>query len=85
MKISNIDTYYSWKDCNRSNEHFSNIHDDLFDQLRLVDAILTAHRIEHSIFFGTLIGALRNRDMNLHEIDNDFVVTLNFKITIPLL
>ena len=70
----------SWKNCSRIST-FQNISDELFVQMKSTDAILKRNEIEHSIVYGSLLGAVNFHDINPREVDNDFVVPFNFSIT----
>jgi hypothetical protein len=57
---------WSWDDCDEDIQ--GNRTDRLFRQLILVTEALAATNVEHLIIYGTLIGALRDRALNPHEV-----------------
>lgn len=67
----------SWKLCSRA-ASYSRISDDLFHQMRTIDSLLSKYHIQHSLMYGSLLGAVVYRDINPREVDNDFVVPHNF-------
>jgi FkbM family methyltransferase len=59
-----------WKWCKK----FGNYQDQLYDQLSKTNDALEEVNITHVIAYGTLIGAARNQNINMNEVDNDVIL-----------
>lgn len=57
------------------------IQDGLRNQLRNVIRVFDEINVQHAIYGGTLIGALRDNGMNENEVDNDLMVPSEFTFT----
>lgn len=55
------------------------VKDQLGDQLKRVINSFEELQIEYALFFGTIIGALRDQDINRNEVDNDMLVPDSFE------
>ena len=53
--------------------------------MRAVSAVLDALHVEHSLIYGSLLGALNFHDINPREVDNDFVVPHDFKLSLNVM
>lgn len=71
----------SWRNCKELRKT-ENIHDVLFDQLKRFVSVID--NMEYVIAYGTLLGAVRDGDMNPNEVDNDIVMKNDFSPTIEL-
>ena len=71
----------SWRNCKELSKT-ENIHDVLFDQLKRFVSVI--NNTEYVIAYGTLLGVMRNNDMNPNEVDNDIIMEQTFRPTIEL-
>lgn len=46
--------------------------------MQVVSAALQFHDVEHSLIYGSLLGAINAHDINPREVDNDFVIPHDF-------
>ena len=63
-----------WQHCSRANILNNSIQDELFWQLNRTVQILEQLNVDYAIQYGTLIGALRDQNINFNEVDNDISV-----------
>jgi hypothetical protein len=71
----------SWRNCKELSKT-ENIHDVLFDQLKRFVSVI--NHTEYVIAYGTLLGVVRNNDMNPNEVDSDIIMEQTFRPTIEL-
>ena len=69
-----------WNGCQTFKEGW-NIREELRKQLEKVVYVFEKLNIKYALYAGTLIGALRDHDINKHEVDNDLMVPMEFKRT----
>ena len=69
-----------WNGCQTFKESW-NIREELRKQLESVIYVFEKLNITYALYAGTLIGALRDNDINKHEVDNDLMVPMEFKRT----
>lgn len=65
----------TWKNCqtykgNRTNE--------LFKQLKTITRVFTNTNTNYMLTYGTLLGIIRDNDINKNEVDNDIIVNKRF-------
>ena len=68
----------SWRNCKELGKT-ENIHDVLFDQLKRFVSVI--NHTEYVIAYGTLLGVVRNNDMNPNEVDSDIIMEKTFRPT----
>lgn len=71
-----------WKNCKPHSTAFSR-GDALFSQLKRV--VKALGKTKYIIGYGTLLGIIRDQDMNKNEVDNDIIVSKTFKPTQALI
>jgi len=69
-----------WNGCQSFKEGW-NVREELRKQLESVVYVFEELNITYALYAGTLIGALRDHDINKHEVDNDLIVPMEFKRT----
>ena len=69
-----------WNGCQTFKEGWS-VREELRKQLETVVYVFDKLNINYTLYAGTLIGALRDHDINKHEVDNDLMVPMEFKRT----
>jgi hypothetical protein len=69
-----------WNGCQSFKEGW-NVREELRKQLESVVYVFEKLNITYALYAGTLIGALRDHDINKHEVDNDLIVPMEFKRT----
>lgn len=62
-----------WKRCKKIGKY----DDQLYDQLLKISDAMREVNLKYVIAYGTLIGAARNNDINVNEVDNDIQVDKN--------
>jgi len=59
----------------------TDIQTGLFEQLKRVVSVFSRKGIRYALTYGSLIGVLREKNINSNEIDNDMVVDSSFSLT----
>ena len=74
---------YGWHDClYRTHLSAAEKDDWLMRLLSSLHEVFRSHDIFHVVAYGTLLGAVRNSDINPYEVDNDIIVNATaFRIT----
>ncbi len=67
---------FNWRDCKRFKKGSLNRTEALYQQLKKVVRVL--NRANYIVGYGTLLGVVRDNQMNPNEVDNDIIVDQNF-------
>lgn len=79
LKICSKDlNHFSWKDCKmlKPNESRTEV---LYNQLRKLLKVI--NNTDYIVGYGTLLGIIRDKNMNPNEVDNDILIPKTFKPT----
>lgn len=67
---------FNWRDCKRFKKGSLNRTEALYQQLKKVVRVL--NKANYIVGYGTLLGVVRDNQMNPNEVDNDIIVDKNF-------